>query len=394
MKSRRWLVNSAALVALAACTQAWGQSPSVLYTFDNTGNAVPNIESWIRSFGAGSTAATLDNNISGALTISETSAVLGGSQAFSDGFNRVRESSTGASGGLDLTGLDYLEWDLGHNGVGNINVQFYVQASTGSTYVALGPDLAVAPGINTYQVPLSGLTPSQLVYVRTLGINIRDHAAEGNLTWTVNEVRSGGTPLSTRDLVTFDNGTVEGGLQGAIVNFDGSSVVGNTGQNQTGLSHNAAGSGSLQWTDVAGGAGGAISFGNGTAWNGNSFNNRTTDLSNYAEMIVRISATETATNAGGTVNVQPFMQVNNFASFLALPTAALPIDGQYHELRFAMPVNQFLNVIDQTGINLGSHDNELIINVDLVQLVPEPATMTLLGMALAGCWGLVGRRIR
>src|SRR5690606_24626605 len=130
----------------------------------------------------------------------------------------------------------------------------------------------------TYQVPLTSLTPNQLVYVRTVGINIRDHAAEGNLTWTIEEVRSGGTPLTVRDLITHDVGTPEGGLQGAIVNFDGAAVLGNNGgQNQTGLSHNPSGSGSLQWTDLGGSNGAAISWGNGTAWNGNSFNNRTTD---------------------------------------------------------------------------------------------------------------------
>ena len=76
-------------------------------------------------------------------------------------------------------------------------------------------------------------------------------------------------------------------------------------------------------------AGGAISLGNGTAWNGNTFNNRTTDASNYARMIVRVSATETSTSNGGSVNVQSFFQNNNFSSFLSPGTDALPIDGQY-----------------------------------------------------------------
>ncbi|MFO0788164.1 MAG: PEP-CTERM sorting domain-containing protein [Pirellulales bacterium] len=394
MTSRRWLIALAVASAMYGL-RAQAQSPSALYTWDNTGNASPNIESWVYNFGAGGTSATLTNAVPGELTITETSATVGGSLAISDGGNRVRESSTGASGGTDVLGLDWLEFEVGHNGSAPVNVQFFVQASTGFSFVALGPDVAVQPGVNTYQVPITGLTPSQAVYLRTVGMNIRDHAAQGNLTWTVREVRAGGTPLTVRDLETFDNGTSEGGLQGAIVNFDGASVLGNSGQNQTGLSHNSAGSGSLQWTDVAGGAGGAISFGNGTAWNGNSFNNRTTDLSNYQVMHVRMSAAETTTSEGGSINVQPFFQVNNFGSFLAANTLALPIDGQYHDLYFTMPVNQFMNVIDQSGLNLGSHTNELIVNVDLVQLVvPEPATMGLLSIAIAGCLSLVGRSRR
>lgn len=398
MKSRRWLVSSLALSCIVACTQASAQSPSALYTWDSSGNAVPNVESWVYNFGAANTSATLSNTIPGELTIAETSTALGGSVAITDGGNRVRESSTGASGGTDVLGLDFLEFDIGHNGAGPISVQFFVQASTGFNFVALGPDVAVAPGISTYQVPLTGLTPSQAVYLRTVGFNARDHAALGNVTWTLQEVRAGGTPLSVRDLTTFNTGTAEGGLQGAIVNFDGASVLGNGGQNQTGLSQNPAGSGSLQWTDVAGGAGGAISVGNGTAWGGNTFNNRTTDLSNYQTMHVRISATETTTSQGGTVNLQPFFQVNNFGSFLSLTTQALTIDGQFHDLYFAMPVNAFMNVVDQTGLNLGSHTNELTINVDLIQfdtaVVPEPTAIALLGIAVAGCCAFIGRTRR
>src|SRR5690606_7648720 len=143
--------------------------------------------------------------------------------------------------------------------------------------------------------------------------------------------------------------TPEGGLQGAIVNFDGSSVLGyvGPGANQSGLSHNPSGSGSLQWTAVAGGAGGAISWGNGTAWNGNTFNNRTTDLSGYVKMIVTMSASD-AQNGGGSVNVQGFFQTNNF-QFQAAGTTALPIDGQFHDLEFDLTGLVDMNVVDQTG---------------------------------------------
>lgn len=398
MKSRRLFVSSLiAQVWLCMAMQALAQSPSVLYTFDNTGNPVPNIESWIRGFGAANTSATLDNNIPGTLTITETSAAAGGSQAFSDGFNRVRESSTAASGGLDLTGLDYLEWDLGHNGVGNVNVQFYVQADTSSTFVALGPDLPVAPGMNTYQVPLTGLTPNQLVYVRTLGINIRDHAAEGNLVWSINEVRSGGTPLFNRTLVSHNVGTAEGGLQGAIVNFDNAAVLGNNGgQNQTGLSHDPSGPGSLMWTDLGGSNGAAISWGNGTAWNGNTFNNRTTDLSNYKWMTISISATD-PNNGGGTVGLNAFFQKNNFQFQNAEGGAGrnLPIDGRFHELTWSLAGLTNMNVVDLTGINLFAHPQDLIMRVNYVRFnVPEPASLLLLGVASAASFGVVRRKRR
>ena len=91
--------------------------------------------------------------------------------------------------------------------------------------MALGPDVTVTPGVNTYSVPLSPLLANQQVYIRTLGMNIRDHVPLGNLTWTLREVHSAGVPLTNRVLETFNNGESEGGLQGALVNFDGTSVL-------------------------------------------------------------------------------------------------------------------------------------------------------------------------
>jgi hypothetical protein len=227
-----------------------------------------------------------------------------------------------------------------------------------------------------------------------LGINIRDHAAEGNLTWTVNEVRSGGTPLLVRDLITHNTGTPEGGLQGAIVNFDNAAVQGNDGgQNQSGLSHNASGSGSLQWTDLGGSAGAAMSWGNGTAWNGNTFNNRTADLSNYKEMIVTISATDPL-DGGGEVGLNAFFQKNNFQFQNAEGGAGrnLPIDGQFHELKWSLAGLTNMNVVELTGINLFEHSQNLIINVDNIRfVVPEPASIGMLGLGMFGFWGTLRR---
>ena len=288
MMSQRWGFSLATMLVLGVASGAAAQSPGVLYTWNGTGN----IQQWVKNFGTNT--ATFDNNTAGELTFVETGAA-GSTIAVTDGSNRIKETATGGSGGLDLTGLSSLQFDIGHNGAGPVNVQFFVQASTGFNFVSLGPDVAVAPGMNTYNLPLAGLTADQLVYIRTMGVNIRDHAALGNLTWTLREVRSAGTPLTVRDLVTFNTGTAEGGLQGAIGNFDLAAIQGNNGsQNQTGLSHNPAGSGSLQWTDLGGSNGGAVTVGNGTAWSGNTFNNRETDLSNYQFMTVRMSATELA----------------------------------------------------------------------------------------------------
>jgi hypothetical protein len=387
---RRVLFTSFVALSLAICSTASAQSPSAIYSWDGS----PNVEQWARSFGATDTSMTLDNTTPGVLTLTETSVAAGGSQAFSDGFNRVREAYPSSAGGLDLTGLDYLEFDIGHNGSAPINAQFYVQATPGSAFVALGPDLTITPGVNTYQVPLAGLTPAQQVYVRTIGVNTRDHAALGNVTWTVGEVRSGGIPLTQRDLITHDAGTPEGGLQGALVNFDQGAVLGNNGgQNQTGLSWNSAGTGSLQWTDVGGSNGAAISWGNGTALNGNTFNNRPTDLSNYTSMLIRISALD-ASNPTGTLDFNSFFQTNNFQFQPAEGGASRTIvtDGSFQEFVFSLAGLNDMSVVDQTGINLFAHPSDLTINVDLIQFntVPEPTSaLLLLGGA---CAGLMRRR--
>jgi hypothetical protein len=153
------------------------------------------------------------------------------------------------------------------------------------------------------------------------------------------------------------------------------------------LSHDAA-TGSLQWTDVGGQQGAAMNFGNGTAWNGNTFNNRTSDLSNYETVRVRISATD-PNNAGGELGLNAFMQTNNF-QFQSLEGGAgrnIPIDGQFHIVEWDVAVAGGLpvpngNATDAFGINLFAHPQNLDIRVDWIRLaVPEPATASLLALA-------------
>jgi hypothetical protein len=381
MKSCQWFTFSLALACACIASQAGAQSPSAIYTWDNTGNASPHTEQWTKHFGTNT--ATFSNATFGELTITETG-TSGTGIAIIDDFNRIRESSTVASGGLDLTGLDYLEYDIGHNGAGPIAVQFYLNArSPCCDFVALGPDLLVTPGMNTYQVPLTGLTPAQAVYVRTVGFNARDHVPLGNVVWTLQEVRSGGTPLKQRTLITHDTGvTPEGGIQGAFVNFGNAAILGNDGgQNQTGLSHNSNGSGSLQFTSLgAATSGGAISWGNGTALNGNTFNNRAMDISNYEYMTITLSATD-PNNGGGTVGFNTFVQRNNFAFQGLAGSGNLPIDGQFHEFSFPLAGITNLNVTDVVGLNIFDHAQDLIINVDSIRFR---------GIAM-GCFAGLGR---
>jgi hypothetical protein len=279
-----------------------------------------------------------------------------------------------------------------------VDVQFYVQASTGYTYVSLGPDVAVSPGVSTYQLPLSGLTFEQQVYIRTLGFSVRDHLAEGNLTWSLDEVRSGGTPLDQRFLATHDVGSSDLGLQGAIVNFTPLAVQGNGGtQNQDGLSHNTSGPGSLQWTDlgdhgVGDPSGAGITWGNGTVFNGNSFNERPTDVSNYNYVQFRVMVTDPL-DGGGTVGMQPFFQTTGSYTYQAPGYSNVPIDGTYHTFTYPLAGLTNLEETAWTGLNLAAHTNDLVIDVDYVlfSTVPEPSTITLLGIACAACLGAVRR---
>src|SRR4051812_43293831 len=108
MKSLRWFTTFFALVGISLLIpNARAQTPGVLYTWP------AGTQDWFKNFGAGSTSATLANS-GGALQITETSAAAGGSQAFSDGFNTIRDASalfgSGCCGGTDLTGLSSLQF--------------------------------------------------------------------------------------------------------------------------------------------------------------------------------------------------------------------------------------------------------------------------------------------
>jgi len=357
-------------ILLACATSAGAQSPSVLYTWEGTGDT----RVWAKNFGDNEV--TLENSVAGELTITETG-TEGAGVAVSDGGNIVSEDApAGSQGGLDLTGLSSLEFDVGHDGAEPIQVQFFIQGSPAFNFVALGPDQAVAPGMATYSLPLNDLTAEQIAHIRVIGLNIREHIDQGNVVWTIREVRSAGTRLPERTFASHDPDAPEGGLQGAYVNFHNAAVQGNDGgQNQTGLSHNGAeppagNTGSLRWTDVAGGGGGAITWGNGTAFAGNSFGERPTDMSNYTSIVVRMAATNVTEGAVESVTVSYFLQTGGFNFQPAGSGQTLPADGEFHELSFPITSITRLDLVDAHGLDLQEHSGgDLLMDIDFIRAI-------------------------
>ncbi len=384
MKLRLWSITFLALAGVGlSVLPAAAQSPSTLYAFP-AGTA-----DWFKNFGTGT--GTLGNS-GGALTITETSATPGTGAAWSDGFNTISDQApftSGCCGGLDLYGLTSLSLDFGHNGAGPVNVQFFAQASSGSNYVVLNPggtDIAAGAATTTYTFPLSVLTsPDQVGYIRTIGVTIRDHTALGNLTFTLDNIKSNGPGAASRVIADHDGGAAD--FDGVICNFDcGAIGGGNGGQNNSGMS--VVGN-ALQWTDLGGGPGAAVTWGNGTQNSGGGFSARPVDLSNYNYAIVRMSATGTDPS----VFVQFYMQTGSGFSFQAVNVGNLPTDGQFHDLLIPLSSITGRNWVDTNGINLGGHAGDAVIRVDSViySSVPEPASMMLLGIGMIGGCGMVRR---
>jgi hypothetical protein len=383
MKALHLRLANASLLSLLIVSGAFAQPPSVLYTWSHGfgESAGANNEGWAFNFGGNTVA--LDNATDGTLKVAETG-TAGLGWAIIDSFNRIKESANPADfGGIDLTGLDSLQLDLGHTGSNPVNVQVFTHVNMGPSgccdFVALGPDIAVAPGVATYSVPLSGLTSEQIANMRTIGLNVRDHAADGNLMWTVNEIRSGGTPLTSRVIADHDGGAAD--FDSAVVDFDRAAVIGNDGgQNQTGLAINAA-DGSLRWADAAGGPGAAIAYGNGrtgvTAWN---FAGRPTDLSNYNFAVIRMRAL--STNPADVLDVQYYM--NTGANFNYQPfNTTLLADGTFRDLVIPISAMTQRDQVHVHGLNLGTHTNVMDVRIASViyTVVPEPATVLLVLLA-------------
>jgi hypothetical protein len=397
------------LTGACVCSRATAQSPSVLYTWDQSfGEAVgPNVEGW--AFGFGGNSVTLDNTTDGTLGITETGATPGLDWAISDSFNRIKESFNPADyGGLDLTGLSSLQLDLGHSDPTNtINGQVFAQVGPGSDFKVLGP-ISVLPGApQTYTVPLSGLAANQIDAIRTIGVQIFDHSSQtGNLSWKLNEIRSVGTQLVTRRVADYPVGAQApapaAAFEGAIFNFDADNVSGHTAgqQDNSGMSYNGA-DGALTWTETGSSAGAAVTWGSGNGvglYPPTEFSARPSDFSNYKFAHIRIAVRSNV--AGDDVDVQFYTQGAGFAYHTGGPdqhfTATTTTIGQadYHDLYFPLAGITDLDQTQFHGINLGAHNSTWSVRVDFLEYtsVPEPASMVLLGLGSLGAFGLVWKK--
>jgi hypothetical protein len=385
MRLRHWLVSvPVALLGMSLASDASAQIPDVIYTWDHAfGEAAgPNNEVWSLNFGANTL--TLDNTTNGTLTVTETG-TAGGDWAIIDDWNRIRERLNPENyGGLDLTGLSSLEVDLGHSGSNTVSGQIFAFVTPANNFVSLG-QLNVAPGgVQTYSVPLTGLSAAQRATISSFGIQIYDHAADGNLTWQVNEIRSAGTPATQRLIANFDGGSAD--FDGTITNFEETSVIGHTGaKNNTGLSVNTV-DGALQWQEAAGAAGVALEFGNNNdQYEAETWQARPMDLRNYGYAEVRLRIQSQV--AGELVPVQYYLQNQGFNYHTAGPDQMVPANAQYHTLRFPLAGVPNLDQVNIHGINFGTHQGAALFRIDYVKyVVPEPASGLLLaagGLALA-----------
>ena len=195
MLRQRFLV--AVFVWLTSCGFALAQLPSVIYTWNGTGDTREwNVDASSVSF------STVSQNTAGELTIQELGDEFqpgcgptacpdqyGKSVLIRDNGNRVRESSF-ASGGLDLTGLQFLEMDIRHSGTGDVQVQPYIGTGMNSTYTWFGPAPDYAPSgtpwtipagstPTTVRIPISSLTEAQQAYNRVIGFKALEHVEQG-----------------------------------------------------------------------------------------------------------------------------------------------------------------------------------------------------------------------
>lgn len=394
---------------------AFAQSPGVLYTFPGNPGSITN---WtVTNYDIGHLIApsitwgsATASGLGGNLVITEngdgsgagsTPGAVGGTWFITDPTNYPMESGFYApgspyeKGNLDVTGLQYIEIDVKNNlPSGTVNVDFSVSTiETENTVIVNPTSTPVGSTLTTVRFPISLLGPRQQTNVKQIAFEPQTHTAQGNLTWTVTEVRTTGTPLAYRDIVTNNAGSPDDGIDGAfpLNTSDMLAIVGNTGSvSQLGFSRNPSGSGSLQWTDKGGTgdigseSGASIGWGDGSGWrsaqpgspsSGNSYNERMSDFSNYDRMTVRISALD-ALNLAGTVGIEGIFEAGDPNGDSAggptpptvLTSQNLLTNGQYFDLVYDLSSVTFLKNVFHWGIDVAPHANDIVFNIDNIRL--------------------------
>jgi hypothetical protein len=409
MKLHLFVVSLVMCLPLVVAATAAAQSPSVIYNWDHAvGSALgDNAETWAGGEVSGSGhAPSVSNATDGLLTVTETQ--LGGLWQVAEGFNKPKESAADLGnttafdfGGIDLKGLDTLEFDVSHNGAGDINGGVYLQPDDGSGCCGFySAGFTASPGANTISIDLNslGMSPDEFEYVRSIGFQVFGHAEASPVTWEFSEVRSGGTPLIERVIADYSDSPAD--LENVVVKFDEGGITGTTmgsvdNQAGLGLLENA-----LRWVDVADGPGGAVAWGNGNAL-AVDFLSRPLDISNYDTAEITIEATG-GSAAPSEIGVQFFAQyadraTNNQFAFAGV-SQILSTDGTPQVLKFAL-ADLGIDDLDLTqwiGLNVDPHAGNIQFQVYSVVLttIPEPSSAALLGLSGVAMCGALRRCMR
>jgi hypothetical protein len=299
-------------------------------------------------------------------------------------------------GQVDLTGLSSIQFiNVVYTGDDpTINVEFFLQVTSSWAWkgssALIGNDITFEAGVpQSVTVPLESLLPDEIVSIKTWGMQIRSHTSPAS--WSLEEVRSAGTPLTERMIAWYSPDAPDNGYQSTFIHFDHKAIK-NSDQatNSTiGLTINPAAGvgGALEFTSLGGvlndqqaGIGGSLCLGTGygnVSTSNNDWDSRPIDLSNYQSIEWLMKAEG---EPGAQVSVQLYLQ-------LGLPTYSswtwkdmvgspqvLTADGQWYKIT-GETTGIDSEYVYRIGFNLWGHPTDLKISLDHVRGHNEPQTV-------------------